>query len=387
MTAVVCVAVATERPITHSSSATTCDLQPKIGPATPTQRGYPLRRALLGASAADMRAYQLHPKKDLDAISAVDLPSPPLSPRDVRVRVRAASLNFRDLAMARRAEKLPAPVIPLSDGAGDVIEVGAEVTRWKAGDRVTAGFFPTWADGPLSDWHHQNALGGGRDGMLAEEVVLPESSWVAVPAGYDYRQAACLPCAALTAWHALFEAHALRPGQTVLLQGTGGVSVFALQMAKATGATVIMTSSSAEKRARAKELGADHLIDYKTEPRWGEAAKAWNGGRGVDVVVEVGGAGTFDQSAAALDYGGTLALIGVLTGIKAEIGIYPILHKALRVRGIYVGSLAMFERMNRALCAARIAPVIDRVFAFDDARAAYAHLASAAHFGKVVIEV
>ncbi|MEJ7732339.1 MAG: NAD(P)-dependent alcohol dehydrogenase [Polyangiaceae bacterium] len=334
-----------------------------------------------------MRAYQLQPKRDLDSLVVVELPSPTLSPRDVRVRVRATSLNFRDLGMARRADKRQAPIIPLSDGAGDVIEVGAEVTRWKAGDRVTASFFPTWLDGPLSEWHHQNALGGGRDGMLAEEVVLPDSSWVAIPAGYDYRQAACLPCAALTAWHALFEAHSLRPGQTVLLQGTGGVSVFALQMAKATGATVIMTSSSADKRARAKELGADHLIDYKTEPRWGEAARAWNGGRGVDVVVEVGGAGTFDQSVASLDYGGTLALIGVLTGIKAEITTYPILHKALRVRGIYVGSVAMFERMNRALLAARIVPVVDRAFPFEDAHAAYVHLASGAHFGKVVIDV
>lgn len=334
-----------------------------------------------------MRAYQLTPKKDLDSVTAVELPSPTLSPGDVRVRVRATSLNFRDLGVARLAYKRQAPVIPVSDGAGDVIEVGADVTRWKAGDRVAASFFPTWLDGTLSDWHHKNALGGGRDGMLAEEVVLPESSWVGVPAGYDYRQAACLPCAALTAWHALFEAHALQPGQTVLLQGTGGVSVFALQMAKAAGATVIMTSSSADKRQRAQAMGADHLIDYKAEPRWGEAAKAWNGGRGVDVVVEVGGAGTFDQSVASLDYGGTLSLIGVLTGTKAEIGTYPILHKALRVRGIYVGSVAMFERMNRALVSARIAPVVDRVFAFDEARAAYDHLASGAHFGKVVIDV
>jgi NADPH:quinone reductase-like Zn-dependent oxidoreductase len=334
-----------------------------------------------------MKAYELQPREGFDSLTLVDRPSPPLEPGDVRVRVRATSLNFRDLVMARGARKRKAPVVPLSDGAGEVIEVGAAVTRYRVGDRVAAAFFPTWQGGPLSDHHHARALGGGQDGMLAEEVVLPESAWVALPASLSFEAAATLPCAGVTAWHALFEAASLQPGETLLVQGTGGVSVFGLQLARATGAQVIVTSSSAAKRERAAAMGAAHTIDYRADPTWGETAHKLTGDRGVDVVLEVGGPGTFDQSLAALRYGGTMSILGVLTGTRGEVNTYGIFHKTLRVAGVYVGSVPMFESLLRALVAGRIEPVIDRTFPFADARAAYDHLASGQHFGKVVISL
>lgn len=334
-----------------------------------------------------MRAYELQAKTDFDALTMVDRPPPPLGPNDVRVEVKAVSLNYRDLSVARSAVRRKVPIVPASDGAGVVREIGANVTRLVVGDRVAASFFPTWLDGPLSDFHHSNALGGGRDGMFAEEVVLPESAWVRFPEHLTFEQAATLPCAGVTAWHALFEAAALKPGETLLLQGTGGVSVFALQLAKAAGAHVIMTSSSAEKRERALALGADHVLDYRADPKWGESAKAWTGGRGVDLVVDVGGPGTLGQSIVALRYGGTVSILGVLTGTRGEVDTYAIFHKTLRVAGIYVGSVAMFERFGRALGARRIEPIVDRVFPFEEARAAYEHLASGAHFGKVVVRM
>jgi NADPH:quinone reductase-like Zn-dependent oxidoreductase len=191
----------------------------------------------------------------------------------------------------------------------------------------------------------------------------------------------------VTAWHALFEAAQLRPGDTVLLQGTGGVSILALQLARAAGARVVLTSSSDAKRERARVLGSEHTIDYKKTPAWGEAARAWTGGRGVDVAVEVGGPGTFDQSVAALRFGGTMSILGVLTGTRGEINTYALFQKALHVHGIYVGSVAMFEALNRALVASHVHPIVDKVFAFDEARAAYEHLSGGAHFGKVVVRV
>ena len=334
-----------------------------------------------------MRAYELQPREGFDALTLVDRPSPPLGPGDVRVRVRAVSLNYRDLNMVKGARRRKAPIVPVSDGAGEVIEIGAAVTRHKPGDRVVASFFPTWLSGELSDYHHARTLGGGQDGMLAEEVVLSETAWLAIPPRLSFEAAATLPCAGVTAYHALFEAAHLRAGDTVVLQGTGGVSTFGLQLARAAGARVIITSSSAAKRERALAMGAEHAIDYTAEPAWGEAARAWTGGRGADVVVEVGGPGTFDQSVAALRYGGTMSLLGVLTGHKGEISTYGIFYKALRIAGVYVGSIAMFEGLLRALEARQIDPVIDRSFDFADVREAYAYLASGAHFGKVVIRV
>jgi NADPH:quinone reductase-like Zn-dependent oxidoreductase len=334
-----------------------------------------------------MKAYELHREEGIAALKLVDRPSPPLGPTDVRVRVRAVSLNYRDLSVLRGARHRERPVVPTSDGAGEVIEVGSAVRRHVVGDRVAAAFFPGWLQGGLSEEHHKKALGGSADGMLAEEVVLPDSAWVRIPSKWSFEQASTLPCAGVTAWHALFEAASLRPGDSLLVQGTGGVSIFALQLARATGADVIATSSSAEKRARLEQMGAVATLDYKATPQWGDAVRDATGGRGVDVAVEVGGAGTFDQTVKALRYGGTMSLLGILAGTQGPIDTYAVFHKALRVHGVYVGSVAMFESLVRGLEASGIEPVVDRAFAFEDAARAYEHLGSGAHFGKVVIRV
>ncbi|MGE3508057.1 MAG: NAD(P)-dependent alcohol dehydrogenase [Vicinamibacterales bacterium] len=337
-----------------------------------------------------MRAYELHPNEGYEAITLVERPPATLGPRDVRVRVQAVSLNFRDLSIARGAARRPPDarrVVAASDGAGVVVEVGAEVSRVRPGDRVAAIFFPDWLTGPFMAEYHGRALGGNVDGMLAEEAVIHEDALVQVPPHLSIEEAATLPCAGVTAWNALFESAHVGPGSTVLVQGTGGVSIFGLQLAKAAGATVIVTSKSEAKRARATAMGADAVIDYQATANWGDAALAWTGGRGVDVVIEVGGPGTFDQSVAALRYGGTMSLLGVLTGIKGEVNTYGVFHKALHVCGVYVGSRAMFERLNRALAASTIRPIVDRVFPFVEARAAYEYLAAGAHYGKVVIQM
>jgi NADPH:quinone reductase-like Zn-dependent oxidoreductase len=334
-----------------------------------------------------VKAFELHPEEGFDALRLVDRPRPGITPGDVRVRVRAVSLNYRDLMVARGSKKRAKRIVAAYDGAGEVIEIGKDVKQVAVGDRVAAAFFPTWLDGPFAEEHHANALGGSLDGMLAEEVVLPQRSWVTIPSRYSFEQASTLPCAGVTAWHALFEAAAVRPGETVLVQGGGGVSTFALQLARFAGARVVATSSSAEKRARLAQMGVASTIDYTTDSKWGDTARAAAGNGGVDLVVEVGGAGTFDQSIASLRYGGHMSLLGILAGTQGPINTYAIFHKNIRIRGVYVGSVAMFERLVRVLEYSTIDPVIDRVFSFDETRAAYEHLASGAHFGKVVIRV
>jgi NADPH:quinone reductase-like Zn-dependent oxidoreductase len=335
-----------------------------------------------------MKAYELHPEEGFGALQIVDRPRPSApGAHDVRVRVRAVSLNYRDIVIARGSQKRAKRIVPASDGAGEVVAVGDKVTRVKIGDRVAAAFFPTWISGPFAEEHHSNALGGSIDGVLAEEMVLPEGAWVKIPSHFAFEQASTLPCAGVTAWHALFEAATLKPGYNVLVQGTGGVSIFALQLARAAGAGVIATSSSADKRARLEQMGAAKTIDYREDPKWGNAVRAAAGGRGVDVAVEVGGAGTFDQSVKALRFGGTMSILGTLTGTQGPIDTYSVLHKSIRVHGVYVGSVAMFEDLVRALEASKIEPIIDKVFPFAEARAAYEHLASGTHFGKVVIRV
>ena len=333
-----------------------------------------------------MKTWELQQRPGFDSLTQVERPSPIVGAGEAKVRVRAVSLNYRDLIVAKNAAGFASPRVPASDGAGEVIEVGPGVTRWKAGDRVMASFFPHWVDGELSDAHHASALGGASaDGMLREEVVLPEHSWVRMPAGYSFEEAATLPCAGLTAWQALFEVTSLRPGETVLLQGSGGVSVFALQLARAAGARVLMTSSSEEKAGRLRALGAEAVINYRVDAKWGERAKALTGGRGVDLVVDVGGQATFDQSSAALRYGGAMSMLGVLTGGRGEVNLHSVFHRRQTIHGVYVGSVAMFERLVAALERTSVRPVIDRVFSFDEARAAWEHLASAQHLGKVVI--
>lgn len=337
-----------------------------------------------------MNVYELHAREGFDSLVKGERPSPQPGVGEVKVRVRAVSLNYRDLFLAKNAKDADRgrPIVPTSDGAGEVVEVGPGVSRFRVGDRVMAAFFPTWQRGELEEVHHTHVLGGGtNDGMLAEEVVLREDAWVRVPEHLSFEEAATLPCAGVTAYQALFVSAHVKPGDTVLLQGTGGVSIMALQLAKAAGAIPIVTSSSAAKRERAKALGAVETFDYKETPAWGEAVRAFTGGRGVDVAVEVGGPGTFDQTVAALRFGGTMSILGVLTGVRGEVNTHAIFHKGLKVHGVYVGSVAMFEELRRVLAASRIVPVVDRVFTFSEARAAYEHLASGAHFGKVVVRV
>lgn len=335
-----------------------------------------------------MRAYEVHPEPAPDALRLVERPDPTqLGPDDVRVGMRAVSLNYRDLLVVGAAAKRPAPVVPCSDGAGEVIEVGSAVTRVKVGDRVVAAMLPTWQRGELNEADQAQALGGPVDGVLAEQVTLPQHAWVPLPERLTYEQGATLPCAAVTAWNALFVTGDLKPGGTVLVLGSGGVSLFALQLARACGATVIATSSSAEKRAKLEEMGAATTIDYAENPQWGRAVRAATGGRGVDVVVESGGAETFDESVTAVRHGGTLSLLGVLAGTRGQVDVYAMVRKAIQVRGVFVGSVAMLEATVGAVEAARIEPVIDSVHDFDRAREAYERLGSGKHFGKVVIRV
>jgi NADPH:quinone reductase-like Zn-dependent oxidoreductase len=264
--------------------------------------------------------------------------------------------------------------------------MNSPATRLKVGQRVAGLFMPGWIEGELTDAKGRTALGGSVDGLLCEYAVLPEQSVVSVPEHLSDEEAATLPCAALTAWNGLVWAGKVKSGDVVLVQGTGGVSLFALQFAKLAGARVIATSSSDEKLARVKALGASDGINYRSVPEWGDAARQLTGGRGVDHVVEVGGAGTLTQSLRAVRPGGHVALIGVLSGY-GQVNPLPILMKNVRVTGIYVGSRDMFEDMNRAIALNRLKPVVDRVFDFADAVAAFRHLDSGAHFGKVVIRV
>jgi len=335
-----------------------------------------------------MKAYRLNAFGGPDSIQGVELPSPELGPGQVRVRVRATSLNFRDLMISKGVynPKLKLPRIPLSDGAGEVSAVGDGVTRFRVGDRVAAGFMPGWREGPPTDEKVRSALGSDIDGMLAEEVVLPETGLLPIPAHLSFEEAATLPCAAVTAWNALVEAGGIRPGDSVLVQGTGGVSIFSLQFARQAGARVIATSSSDAKLARVRELGASDVINYKTTPDWDKEARRLTGGQGVDIIVEVGGAGTLPLSTRAIKLGGYIALIGVLTG-AGDFNPIPLLMRNIRLQGIFVGSVQMFASMLKAIEVSQMRPVIDRVFPFDQAVDALKYLESGAHFGKVVISL
>jgi len=337
-----------------------------------------------------MRAYQL-PKggAGIDALVKIERPNPKPAYRQVLVKVAACSLNFRDLGIVRGTYRVPVPdnIVPLSDGAGEVVEVGGGVRRVKAGDKVAGCFFQRWSGGePVPDVH-ATALGGGIDGMLAEYVVLEEDGVVKIPAHLSLEEGATLPCAAVTVWHAMMEHAKLIAGQTVLLQGTGGVSIFGLQLARAMGIQAVITSSSDDKLAKAKKLGANHTVNYKTTPDWEKSAMEFTGGRGVDHVVEVGGQGTLTRSFGALRVGGKISMIGNLGGAATELNPGLIMGRRANVQGISVGSTQMFEALNRALAANAIKPVIDKVFGFDDAIAAYKHMAAGAHFGKIVIRV
>jgi NADPH:quinone reductase-like Zn-dependent oxidoreductase len=322
-------------------------------------------------------------------IRPVERPAPEPAPDQILVDIKAVSLNFRDLILARGRPGAPplSGVIACSDGAGVVRETGAAVTAFKPGDRVCGTFFQDWESGTITPERWATALGGNLDGMLSEQALLRASGAIRIPDYLSFEEAACLPCAAVTAWHALIERANLRPGQTVLLLGTGGVSTFGLQIAAASGARVIMTSSSDEKLERARSMGADAIVNYGTHPQWSNQVLELTAGRGVDVTLEVGGPGTFAQSIAATRMAGTIAVIGALETGEGSIHPAQIFAKSLRLHGIYVGSREMFRGLNAFLEVNGIRPIIDRVFPFDEAPAAYDHLASGQHFGKVVIRV
>lgn len=323
----------------------------------------------------------------IDALALVERDVPKPARGQVLVRMKASALNYRDLLNVLNPEGrgIAYPRIPNSDGAGEVVEVGEGVTRFKSGDRVVATFFQNWEGGDMSAEVMASALGGPVDGILTEYAVLEERGLLLIPAHMSFEEAATLPCAALTAWNALAEIGQLKAGETVLLLGTGGVSIFALQFAKMHGAQVIITSSSDEKLAQAREMGAWQTINYTQHPDWEAVVMDMTNGRGVDHVVEVGGAGTVGRSVEAVRVGGTVAMIGVLT--EGSLNPTAVMRKSVRLQGLYVGSRQMFERMNTAIEAHELHPVIDAQFNFDETRAAFHHMESAKHFGKIVVSI
>jgi NADPH:quinone reductase-like Zn-dependent oxidoreductase len=336
-----------------------------------------------------MKAWRFTTSFGLENLDCIEVPDPQPGPGQALVRVRACSLNYRDLVVSKggygRAVK--PPLIPLSDGAGEVLAVGEGVTRVKPGDRVAAIFMQKWLDGPPDDAAAASALGGAIDGMLSEQVCLDAEGLVHFPKHLTFEQAASLPCAAVTAWHSLFHSGNLRPGDTVLVQGTGGVSIFALQFAKLAGARVIATTSGRDQRdERLRVLGADAVVNYRNTPEWDRPVRDFTGGVGVDHIVEVGGAQTLPLSLKAIRRGGHIALIGVLAG-GGEVDPRFIFLKQVRIQGIYVGSRQMFETMNRAITSSGMRPVVDRIFSFAEVKEAMAFLESGSHFGKVCISL
>jgi|SRR5579875_1994685 len=324
----------------------------------------------------------------IDKLALVEREMPRPDAGQVLMRMKAASLNYRDLMVVQGLynPRLKRPMVLLSDGAGVVEEVGPGVTRFKKGDRVAACFMQKWIEGPITREKTASALGGAIDGVLREFAVFSEQGLVAIPPALSDQEAAALPCAAVTAWHALFEHTPMAPGETVLLQGTGGVSIFALQFANAAGLRTIITSSSDQKLERARQMGASETINYKSTPNWDEEARKLTGGRGVDHVVEVGGSDTMPRSLKAVRMQGAISVIGVLSGAEPAVSPREILMNSVRVQGIYVGSRAMFERMNRAIELHAIKPVIDRVFPWTEYPDALRYMESQQHFGKICLK-
>lgn len=326
----------------------------------------------------------------LDGIVLAERPKPSPGPGQVLVRMRAASLNFRDTVMVKRGYGRRSgnlPLVPCSDGAGTVEAVGAGVTRVEPGDLVCPIFSQTWLSGTFHEAVWQGTLGGPLDGTMQEYMCLSEEGVVKAPAHLSAAEAATLPCAALTAWNALVGQGGIKAGHRVLIQGTGGVSLFALIFAKMHGAETILISSSDAKLARAKPLGADHVINYKTTPDWGKAAREISGGRGVDHVVEVGGAGTLERSIRAVRPSGVVSLIGVLAGGAGEVNLGPVVTQNIRLQGITVGSRDLFEEMNRAIALHKVRPPIEEErFPFEGLKEALRAFPEGRHFGKVVCE-
>jgi NADPH:quinone reductase-like Zn-dependent oxidoreductase len=323
----------------------------------------------------------------VDSLEFIERPTPQPGPGEVLIRIHAISINYRDLLMVKGLynPKMKLPRIPCSDGAGEVAAVGEGVTQWKKGDRVAGAFMQNWLDGPPTPAKVKGALGGDIDGMLTEFRCFKETGLVQLPEHLSFVEAATLPCAAVTAWNALAAGN-LKPGATVLILGTGGVSIFALQLAKLMGARVLGISSSAAKLERARSLGLDAGLNYRETPAWERWAMDQTGGEGVDLVVEVGGIGTLPRSLGAIRMGGVIAQIGVLAGPADPIPLALILHKQARIQGIYVGSRKDFEEMNRAISLAALRPVTES-FPWSQAREVMARMETASHFGKLVLTV
>jgi NADPH:quinone reductase-like Zn-dependent oxidoreductase len=335
-----------------------------------------------------MKAYRLHEFSGPRGLRLEDVPDEAPGPGQVLIRLRAVSLNYRDLMMVKGIynPKLRLPIVPISDGAGEVTAAGAGASGYKGGERVVVPFMPGWLEGPSDEEKGRSALGGGGTGLLAEHAVVPAGALLPIPAHLSFEEAATLPCAGVTAWNAIVTTGAVKPGDTVLVLGTGGVSLFALQFARLAGARVIATSSSDQKLARALELGAREGINYKTTTEWDKRVRELTGGKGVDQVIEVGGGGTLPKSIRAVRVGGYIAVIGVLSG-TGDINPLPILMKNICLQGIFVGSRSMFADMNRAIETHKLHPVVDRVFPFEQAIEALQYLESGAHFGKVVVRI
>jgi len=336
-----------------------------------------------------MKAYEIE-EFGIDNLKLVEHEKPAPAAGEVLVRLRAASLNYRDLMVVSGTynPRMKVPAVPFSDGAGEIVSVGEGVTKWKAGDRVMPIFAQRWFDGDSSEEKRRTSLGAGSqwNGVLREFAAFSEESVVAVPEHLSFEEASTLPCAALTAWHALFESGRIKPGDSVVTLGTGGVSIFALQFAKMAGARVISTTGSEEKRERLSELGADETVNYREREDWDTAVLEVAGKKGVDHVVEVGGAGTLPRSLNAVRIGGHVAMIGALTG-AAGFNPTTVFMKAVRLQGIFVGSRRMFEEMNKAISVNKLEPVIDRVFEFDQVKDALRHMEGGSHFGKIVVKI
>ena len=335
-----------------------------------------------------MRAYRLD-GFGLEHLKLAEIGPPRPGPGEVLIDVKALSLNFRDLLVVEGLynPKLKLPAVPISDGAGIVAAVGEDVRRVKVGDQVVSHFVSGWIDGPFKAEYVGTTLGLPRAGLAAAQVALPAEAVLPLPAGYDFAQAATLPIAALTAWSVLVTKAKLAAGQTVLTLGTGGVSIFALQFAKTMGANVVITSSSDAKLERARQLGADHTINYRAHPDWEKQVLKLTGGRGVDVTVETGGAGTLNHSMKAAAAGGMIGMLGALTGLKGDVELAPVLMKRLRIVGILVDSRAAFEEMHRFIEQNAIRPVIDRVYPFEQLPDALRLMKAGGHFGKIVVEL
>jgi NADPH:quinone reductase-like Zn-dependent oxidoreductase len=335
-----------------------------------------------------MRVFEIRDAFGMDNLVLSERKEP--SPRygQILLKVRAVSLNYRDLLVIKGLynPRIPLPLIPFSDGAGDVVAVGEGVKRTKVGDRVAGIFMQDWLAGEPNESVARSALGGDIDGMLSDYVVLSEDGVVRIPQHLSYEEGAALPCAGVTAWHAVMESR-LKAGETVLILGTGGVSLFALQFARISGARVIITSGSEEKLARAKEMGATYGINYQSMPDWSGEVRKLTGAAGADLVVEVGGAGTLPHSLKAVRTGGQISLIGILSGTSGQINLLPLIMKRIVLKGIFVGSREMFEAMNKAIGLHNLHPVIDRIFQFKETKEALQYMESGKHFGKICIKI